>query len=265
MINVEIVTSADARTFLIAFQNHVYAYGLPSKLFSDSGSNFQAAFPYLRHILSGAEVKDYLLERNCEVCSFSMNARGSLNRGIGGFIESGVALIKKFIRGAIHNNVLEFQLFTHIVKQCICYANKRPLFDKSSLRDPTADSLLEIFTPEILKFGYDTAVVEVLETADEFEVDRFASLNMNQLVQVLRVKENVRDRYFTDFLRITDQATRLSKKYYPVTHTGLEIGDVVIIMEPLVKAPNYILGIILSVITNSLGETTEVTLRKGNR
>ena len=33
MINVEIVTSADARTFLIAFQNHVYAYGLPSKLF----------------------------------------------------------------------------------------------------------------------------------------------------------------------------------------------------------------------------------------
>ena len=104
-INIEVVLSADIKNFLMAFSNHVYSYGLPQKIFSDAGSTFTAAFPYIQSILSDVEVQNYLADRKCQSCTFTVNAKGSLNRGIGGFVESAVKLVKGFVNGAIKNNI----------------------------------------------------------------------------------------------------------------------------------------------------------------
>ena len=122
MVNVEIVTCADANNFLVAFQNHIYSYGLPQRLVSDAGSNLATGFSLVRDSLNSAEVKEFLEQTGIQCCELEQYPKGSLNRG-----ESGVALMKKLIQGSIRNSILDFQHFSHVIKQCICYANKRPL------------------------------------------------------------------------------------------------------------------------------------------
>ena len=50
-INIEVVTSADAKSFIIAFSNHIFSFGIPSKIFSDAESNIQSAFNYVENVL----------------------------------------------------------------------------------------------------------------------------------------------------------------------------------------------------------------------
>lgn len=265
MINVEIVTCADASNFLIAFQNHVYAYGLPTKLFSDSGSNLAKAFAWIRESLDSVEVKAYLDQTGVKVCTFEQYPRGSLNRGIGGIIESGVALVRKLIQGSIRNNILDFQQFSHVIKQCICYANKKPL-SIESLRGENPDDQFQIFSPEFLKFGYETAVLEV-NGGNESDDWMFEDLEVKEeMKKMLEVKEKLRNSYHSEFLYgLLNQATKEKDKYVPVLHNTLAIGDVVLIKDPYVKAPNYPLAkVLLETTVNSLGEITQVLLKKGN-
>lgn len=221
MINVEIVTCADASNFLIAFQNHVYAYGLPTKLFSDSGSNLAKAFAWIRESLDSVEVKAYLDQTGVKVCTFEQYPRGSLNRGIGGIIESGVALVRKLIQGSIRNNILDFQQFSHVIKQCICYANKKPL-SIESLRGENPDDQFQIFSPEFLKFGYETAVLEV-NGGNESDDWMFEDLEVKEeMKKMLEVKERLRNSYHSEFLYgLLNQATKEKDKYVPVLHIFL--------------------------------------------
>ena len=62
-----------------------------------------------------------------------------------------------------------------------------------------------------------------------------------------------------------DQATKLKGKYIPVTHENVNKGDVVLIKDTFVKAPNYPLGKVLEVVYNTLGEATQVELLKGKK
>ena len=264
MINVEVVTSANTSNFLMAFQNHVYSYGLPTRLVSDAGSNLTKAFSLIGEALSTEEVKAYLNQTGVTVCELEQYPRGSLNRGIGGIIESGVALIKKLVQGAIRNNILEFQQFTSVIKQCVCYANKKPLHTES-LREQNPHDQFQVLSPEFLKFGYETAVLEVCKLKDEDDWVE-SKIDMNDLQKMLRVKDKLRDHYHSEFLYgLLTQATRQKGKYLPVKHTIIEKGDVVLIKDTLVKAPNYPLAKVMDVITNSLGEITQAILLKGNR
>ena len=119
MVNVEIVTRAVANNFFIAFQNHVYSYGLSHRLVSDAGSNLVSGFSMVRDSLNSVEVKQFLDQTGIQCCELEQYPKGSLNRGIGGITESGVALMKKLIQGSVHNSILDFQHFSHVIKQCI--------------------------------------------------------------------------------------------------------------------------------------------------
>ena len=100
MVNVEIVTCADANNFLVAFQNHIYSYGLPCRLVSDSGSSLATGFSLVRDSLNSVEVREFLDQKGVKCCELEQYPKGSLNRGIGGIIESGVALMKNLIQGS---------------------------------------------------------------------------------------------------------------------------------------------------------------------
>ena len=59
MVNVEVVLSLDVKQFITAFQNHIYAYGIPQKLISDEGSNFTASFSWMKNWLTNDNIKDF--------------------------------------------------------------------------------------------------------------------------------------------------------------------------------------------------------------
>ncbi|XP_068240620.1 uncharacterized protein [Palaemon carinicauda] len=260
MFNVEIVTSADSKGFLLAFQNHVYNYGLPNKVFSDSGSNLGGAFTWIEECLKASEVQEFFNQRGVDVTEFSQYPRG-----IGGIIESGVGLVRKLIQGAIHNNILDFLEFSHVIKQCICYANKKPISELGALREQNVNDDFQVLSPEFLKFGYDTQVMECIY--HEGQLDDYDSSDLGKDFQrLIHIKEKLRNSYHNEFLfRLQDPATKYKSKYYPREHVKISKGDIVLIKDSMVKAPNYPLARVLDVIYNSLGEAVQVQLVKGNK
>ena len=81
-----------------------------------------------------------------QCCELEQYPIGSLNRGTGGIIKSGVALMKKLIQGSIHN-ILDFQHFSNVIKQCICYANER-LLTQQALWEGNPEDLFQVVTSE---------------------------------------------------------------------------------------------------------------------
>ena len=231
-INIEVVTAADAKTFILALNDHIYTYGIPRRIYSDAGSVFQSAFPYISSVLSDEKIQKYLTDRNCEICSFNVNPKESLNRGIGGFIESAVKLVKRFINGAIRNNILDYRQFCHVVRQTICYCNKRPLFDVTALREQNPFDQIEIFTPELLKLEYETNVIELTKIEDNFEVNTLEKIEWTSFKQLLGIKSKLREQYLDEFVRsLTVQATLIKDRYAPKDHCNLSVGDIVLIRD----------------------------------
>ncbi len=270
-INVEVVTSMDTKGFLLAFQNHIYEFGLPQIVHADAGSNFQSGFNWLREILDTVEMKDYFDQWNVQTPSFNQYPRGSLKKGIPGFIESGVKQIKRLIQGSIKNNILDFEQFLNVVKKCVCLANKRPLTNHSALRDQSVNSEFRILTPEILKFGYETNILEVnvpQADADEWQLNQLIDhrIAYKNVAQLVKVKNNIREGYYTDFLyALMDDATHLKGRYLPIKHQVLKVGDTVLIKDPFLKSDQFPLGLVTQVTKNELKEVTQVSVRKANK
>ncbi len=270
-INIEITTSADTKCFLMAFQSHVYEYGLPSVVNSDAGCNLNAGFNWLKDVLDTIEVKEYFEEMKIQPPEFHQIPRGGLNRGLPGFIESGVKMVKRLIQGSIRNNVLTIMQLYNIVKQCICYSNKRPLNSFCALRDQDVNISYRVLTPEVLKLGYETAVIEInlpkqeLDnwTPEQLKDPKIAFENIEKLI---KIKDNIRNFYHDEFLySLMDQASRLKGKYLPVSHQVLNVGDICIIKDPFVKPSHMPYGIIVSTTKNTLGEVIKADIRKANK
>jgi hypothetical protein len=264
IINIEVVLSADSKSFILALQNHIYDYGMPAEIRSDSGSCFSGAYPYIKDVLETVEVGEYLNRYGIKNVTLEQYPKGSLNRGIGGIIENSVGLLKRMLFGAIKNNVLDFVEFCHIVKQCVSYANKRPISDKSCLRDQDVNAEFLMYTPELLKFGYETCIVE-LNTAENF-YGKSEDLDVEEINKLIKVKDKIRENYYSEFLySLLDQATKYKNKYTPVHHVIINVGDVVIIKEPNMKSIHYPIGVVLEIVKNSLGEVTQAKIFKSNR
>ena len=162
---------------------------------------------------------------------------------------------------------MDFQQFGHVIRQCICYANKRPL-TQQALRECNPEDQFQIVTPEFLKFGYETAVLEVGEFGKDDSNDwkPVVDVDIEQFRKLKEIKDRLRKQYQSEFIYgLMDQATKLKNKYIPVHHENIDEGDIVLIKNTFVKAPNYPLARVLHVVRNSLGEVTQAVLLKGNR
>lgn len=52
-------------------------------------------------------------------------------------------------------------------------------------------------------------------------------------------------------------------RYRPVKHKLLQVGDIVLLVEPFTKQTNYPMAIVYEVETNSIGEVTAAVVFKG--
>lgn len=59
------------------------------------------------------------------------------------------------------------------------------------------------------------------------------------------------------------QATNTKDRYKPIGHQTLQVGDLVLLKEPLLKPANYPMGIVREVVYNDLNEVTAATVTKG--
>lgn len=150
--------------------------------------------------------------------------------------------------------------------------NRRLIAFREALRDCSGPELPEPITPELLIRGYNllsTNIVPSLQSvsADDFDpdVDYDPVDSVHDTYAKLRkIRANLVEIYNSEFIaQLIYQATNEKSRYKPVSHVGIDVGDVVLLRESNTKPSNYPMGIVSSIHRNDLGEVTGAIIRKG--
>ena len=269
-VNLKLCDDLSVKSFLRAFQMHIFDHGLPVKVFSDLGSQLTSGAKTMEDILNNEQMRKFLHENGIKSIDFSHYFKG--NSSLGSLVEICVKFCKKLIYGAIKTNVLERSDFELVISQTIYLVNKRPISFKDSLRENDNVELPEVITPELLVTGRNKSVLNILplssaiEDGDEdwlLKVDR-GELLKQQFAKVNKVMKSLGETYEYEFInRLIDQSTDKPGRYRPVSHEKIDIGDIVLLKDPFLKVFNYPMGIVQKVYVNSIDEVTDIEVLKG--
>ena len=270
-VNLKICHNLSLSAFLIAFQLHVYEEGLPTKVFSDAGSQIVAGSNIISDFLKSVEIKNYLQENGVDAVDFQQYAKG--NSELGSLVEVCVKFIKRLIYGAVKNSVLPYSEFELIVAQTVNLINKRPVAYKEGLRDGNSLEVPAVITPEVLLKGRDMLNLNIIPALQPYCEDNPEWLpnlcSKDSLRTHFAKSRDARSRlikqYNEEFQKnLLIQATDERGRYKPILHHKLHIGDVVLLKENFMKFNNFPMGVIVSLNKNHLGEVTDIKVRKGN-
>lgn len=148
--------------------------------------------------------------------------------------------------------------------------NKRPIAFSEALRDDTNDEdVPSAITPEMLLHGRELMSLDLIPQlqpiSSEDPTFSVTGCIEDEYRKLRDCNEKLHRVYHSEFLtKLIAQATDKPDRYKPVLHKCPSVGDVVLLVEPLLKQYNYPLGIVREVCTNSLGEATSVKVFKGN-
>ena len=246
--------------YLKALNQHIFSYGCPSTIRSDQGSQLIAGAKTLQQLFQNETSKLFFEERNIKWKNWQYPTG---RHQLGGLIENIVLQARRLINAAIgrkKTNVFDFQL---VIAQTVALLNKRPISLKDSLR--SEEDLDLHITPEMLLYGRELPMVNFFLTQDEEKdptyKDQDVFADKKKLVtSMTKLKES----YDSQFLQnLLVQSTNKDNFYVPNTHTPLEVGDIVLIKQDLLKAVDYPLALVVECMRNDLGEITSVKLKKG--
>ena len=275
-VSLNICLSLDTSSFLRAFQMHILRYSLPKLVLGDPGSSIVSGVNVVIDFLNDFATRKYLEENGIHQVKFQTYPSGA--SWLGGMVETMVKQCKKLLNASIHRRLLSYSDFEYTVLESECLVNKRPIAFKDSLRDTGSD--YSVLTPEMVVKGYSTVVVNVIPqlqsnpddvkdkvwVADNEKCTGSRGLLTKNYEKLKLVKERIRENYHEEFLKtLIAQATDRKGRYTTVSHSKLNVGDLVCIKLPLSKPLQYPLGIVKSVKVNDLNETVSATVMKGNR
>ena len=266
-ISLKISYDMTVKEFLRVLQLHILENGCPEKIFSDAGSQIVAGANIIRDMVKDYAAKEFFDEHGIRVTQFVHHPKG--NKALGSLVESCVKLSKRLISKSIQRNILDILQFEVIISQAIHYVNKRPIAFKSFLRNSDVnEEIPEPITPELLIKGYDTMALNILPEREMecWNPDNSKSEKIAQEYEKLtRIRNQLKEMYHDEFQdTLWNQAGDKQNRFKPVTHRELAKGDIVLLKDEFVKVIDYPMATVIEVIPNCLGETTEVTVRKGN-
>jgi hypothetical protein len=273
-VNLLICKSLDSESFIMAFQEHIFSYGLPSRIVSDNGSSIVSSVKLIKSFLEDEEVKNFLTERNIKSLSFEpYPAHASF---LGGIVESLVKQVKNMVYSSMGRNVLALEQFSLLIRECNMLINKRPISCNPLLTNPFIDRSALVITPELLIRGYDVpsvAVVPHLSAEDSpvgdapWCLDRAAAEEhlLNTFSKLGKVRHRLKLYYYDHFIqKLQQESVERPGRYKPKSHLLLEVGDLVAIKCKFTKPYSYPSGIVQSVEINDIDEVVSVEVRKGN-
>jgi len=263
-INLKICRSANVDDFLRGVQLHVFEYGVFQFCISDLGSQIQAGANVIETFLNDFETVKYFEENNIKPMSFQHYAKG--NSALGSLIETLVKQVKYLIFKSIKTAILDYFEFELLIEKAINLINKRPIAFKESLRTLPVDEVPTPITPELLVRGYECVSVNVIPSLQHRDEDPDFGEEFDQKYEKLRkARENLINVYHEEFLaNLIYQAVDKKGRYSPVSHKCLKPGDIVLLVEKLLKNYHYPMGRVERVETNSLGEVTAAYVFKGS-
>ena len=269
-INLKVTCDLTVKEYLRALQLHIFEYGVPSLVLSDSGSQLVAGAAIVSGFFNDAETKNYFEQNNLKSIEFEQYYKG--NSRLGSLVESCVKITKRLLSSAIGKIVLDFRDFEFAVAQCVHMANRRPIAFKESLRENSITDIPDPITPELLLKGYNLTSLNIIPELQsvpcdpDWTPDSGGSLTVNEKFgKLVKVRDKLKELYNGEYLALLmDQATNEKDRYRPVVYKSLSVGDVVLIKEQFCKPTNYPMGVVKELQVNSLGEVTGATILKGN-
>ena len=82
--------------------------------------------------------------------------------------------------------------------------------------------------------------------------------------RLCKVHKNLSEAYNAEFLStLADQATDKNGRYTRVRHDLLSKGDIVLLKDPMLKPAQFPLARVLETTKNSIGEVTDIVVKKG--
>ena len=268
-INLVLCEDMTVNEFLRAYQMHCFSHGIGQYIISDMGSQIVAGTKIMTTFLNDAETAKNFEELGIKSIKFDQYPKG--NSSLGSMVESGVKLVKTLIRSSIGKNVLKLRDFEFLVAQTINLVNRRPIAFKEALRDKAADEIPEVITPEKLLRGYDLPtgnLIPNLQPAPVADPDWTNDPNAaicNEFDKLRAVRQKLIETYENEFFaNLVHQAVNRKNRYEKVSSHQLDLGDVVMLRDPLCKIFNSPLAIVRKIVKNNIGEVTEIEVKKGS-
>ena len=146
--------------------------------------------------------------------------------------------------------MLDYPDFELLISQTVSLVNKRPIAYKDALRKNSNEISPSLITPELLVMGRELVSINIIlalaprpdEDADptwSVKFDSSDSLVM-EFSKLRVVRDKLVEDYNAEFLStLMHQAIDKVKRYSPVHHNAVEIGDVVLVKGPRLKAVNF--------------------------
>jgi len=266
-VNLKICMDLSTKSFLNAFQMHICEYGLPTKVFSDLGSQLVAGGNIVTDFLKDVETQTFLHENGVKYEGFEHYFKG--NSSLGSLVEVCVKFVKRLIFGSIRNCVLDYPQFELVLAQIKQLVNSRPIAFKEALRDDQ-EELPTPISPELLLMGRELVTCNVIpqiqpDPDDEWSYENYGKVSIRaEYEKMKKVRARVVKIYNEEFLgNLIYQAVDSSDRYKPVKHESVKVGDIILLQEPNMKSSHYPKAIVREVVTNCNDEVTGVIAMKG--
>ena len=270
-VNLKVCSDLSCATFLRAFQLHTFEHGVPEFCISDSGSQIVAGSLMIKNFLNDDETKSYFQQCNVKPIEFYQYPRG--RNELGGAVEILVKMVKRLLFGAIRNMVLDEKDFEFLICKTVHIINRRPVAFSEVLRDNDSKCALpNVITPETLMRGHELVSMNLIPDLQSYDEppnwdeneDSVDSLRKNY-TKLRNSLDKLNDIYYSEFLaKLAHQATNEKDRYKPVKNDVLNVGDIVLMIEPFSKPSQNKLGRIEELVFNDLGEATEAVIHKGS-
>ena len=269
-VNLVLTRNLTLDGFLKAFQTHCYSHGVPEYCVSDCGSQIVPGGNVIQNFINDPQSRKFFEENGVSPIKFEQFPVGS--KKLGGMVEICVKLVKRVLNASIHKLVLDYFDFEMLVAETVSIVNKRPVSFKDALRDNDVSyEIPDAISPEMLMKGYELVSLNLVPGLQPTDEDPdFSPLSspshISKTYDKLRAARTTLVKLYNGELRKTliQQATNVPDRYKPADHKSPRVGDILLIKEPLLKPVSYPMGIVRSVIKNSLGEVTEVAIIKGS-
>ena len=258
--------SADTNDFLRGLQSHIYSHGMFQMCLSDMGSQITSGTKIISNFLNDMESKEFFQRNGITSLDFHHYAKG--NSSLGSVVESCVKQVKNLINKSIGKQKLILSDFMLLISKTNHVINRRPVAFKEYLRNSVEEiDYPGAITPEMLLHGRELISYNIIP---QLQPDFFQDFQPDgrELRDSFRKLSDscsrLRDIYHNEFIvNLTVQATDRLHRYKPVMHQKLNVGDLVLLVEPHAKQSNYPMGIVRKVTENSLGEVTSAMVFKG--
>ena len=267
-IKLHICYDYSATEFLKALQQQIFEYGLFSLCMTDVGTPILGGVRKVKdYIFNNSLIQEFFVEQNIGYINFSSYPKG--NHSLGGLVESCNCMVRKLIYGSVRNLILTIGDMHFLVIQVCSLLNKRPLVLKETLRNNSELEVPQTITPEMLIHGRPLSYLNIIP---EFYPEDIVDIDISnvdyakELGHLKKASQRLSQLYEDQFLQqLIVQAVQPKDSFKPVTHKQLNIGDLVLVKDILLKPHQYPIGRIIKVITNDLSEVTEVELIKANK